>query len=90
MGYSLDDISYRVANVVPFIWARTGMYLPVINMLVLYLAITITLLGLLVCYSLIYEAVNTYSIFIYTCTEAAIPYIGASICAVQGDGSVWT
>ena len=39
----------------------------------------------------IYEAVNTYSIlFIYTCTEAAIPYIGAGIYAVQGDGSVWT
>jgi hypothetical protein len=54
------------------------------DMLVLYLAITITLLhkGLLVCYSYIYieQLLNTYSIFIYTCTEAAIPYnIGASI-----------
>ncbi len=41
-------------------------------------------LGLLVWYSLvyIYKAVDSCSIFIYTCTEASIPCIGEGIYAV--------
>ena len=83
-----------MANVVPLYGlVLPGMYLPVskyASVISSYNYNPIALGFTCVLLSCIYKAVNTYSIFIYTCTEAAIPCIGAGIYAVQGDDSVWT